>query len=70
MSARPEWVPLAEACLHVGLNRERLIRRVQAGRIRGRQNVTGGWEIELGSLDEYAEQYPDLQRSPRGRRPL
>jgi excisionase family DNA binding protein len=45
----------AEACQRAGMNRERLLRRVQAGEITGEQ-VAGRWLIDAESLDEYVRQ--------------
>jgi len=48
-----EWIPLSDAALSCGLNRERLLRLVQAGVIEGRRNLTGRWEVLRPSLERY-----------------
>jgi hypothetical protein len=42
-------VPLAEAATRLGMNRERIIRRIQDGEIEGGQ-VAGRWFVERSAL--------------------
>lgn len=48
-----EWIALSDAAISCGLNRERLLRLVQAGTIEGRRNLTGRWEVLRRSLERY-----------------
>jgi len=50
-----EWMALSDAALTCGLNRERLLRLVQAGVIEGRRNITGRWEVRRCSLEHYRQ---------------
>ncbi len=47
------WITLSDAAVRAGLNRERLLRLIQGGSIRGRRNVTGRWEVESASVARY-----------------
>ena len=47
-----DLIPLSQGALEARLNRERLLRLVQAGRIAGQQ-IAGRWLISRASLDHY-----------------
>lgn len=47
------WLSLSEAVLSARMNRERLLRLVQDGRVAGRRNITGRWEVKSVSLARY-----------------
>jgi hypothetical protein len=47
------WLSLSDAALRAGMNRERLLRLIQGGRVAGRRNVTGRWEVKSISLEGY-----------------
>lgn len=51
-----EWLALSDAAVSCGLNRERLLRLVQAGVIEGRRNLTGRWEVRRRSIERYRTQ--------------
>ncbi len=46
-------ITLADAAVRIGMNRERLLRLVQARKIEGRRNITGRWEVLRVSLDRF-----------------
>ncbi len=48
-------MPLASACIRAGLNREKLLRRVQQGEVKARQEPNGRWMVDVASLDAYLE---------------
>lgn len=62
MSDDQEKLTTATACQLAGMNREKLIRRVQAGEICGEQ-VAGRWLIDPKSLTDF------LDRQHRHERP-
>jgi hypothetical protein len=49
----PRWIALSEAALLAGMNRERLLRLVQAGVVLGRRNLTGRWEVDRAALKRH-----------------
>lgn len=55
MSEAQDKLTTAIACQRAGMNRERLLRRVQAGEIRAEQ-VAGRWLIDARSLAEFIRQ--------------
>ena len=55
MREAQERLTTAIACQRAGMNRERLLRRVQAGEIRAEQ-VAGRWLIDARSLAEFIRQ--------------
>lgn len=45
-----EEVPVAEAAIALAMTRERVIRLIQVGRLRGRRDRDRGWLIDQASL--------------------
>ena len=62
-----EWIALSDAAVSCGLNRERLLRLVQAGVIEGRRNLTGRWEVHRRSLEHYRRAGDEARTAHRRR---